>query len=97
MRENIIDLFFIELDRGLSTPARVILTGAAAGAIYGNVRQSVDIDFEIRFKRKGSKGDQDEILQDLIREISSKLGIAANYSDQLLDGSQDRAGHRQAA
>lgn len=83
MRKNIIDLFFIELDRGLSTPTRVILTGAAAGAIYGNVRQSVDIDFEIRFKRKGRKGDRDEILQDLIREISSKLGIAANYSDDI--------------
>ncbi len=83
MRKNIIDLFFIELDRGLSTPACVILTGAAAGAIYGNVRQSADIDFEIRLKRKKRDQNQDEILQDLIREVSSKLGIAANYSDDI--------------
>ena len=84
MQKNIIDLFFIELDRGLSKPASVILTGAAAGAIYGNVRQSVDIDFEIRLKKTKNGGrDRDEIVQGLIREVSSKLGIAANYSDDI--------------
>lgn len=85
MQKSIIDLFFIELDRALSGPASVILTGAAAGAIYGNVRQSADIDFEIRLKRKKKKRgrSQDEIIQGLIREVSSKLGIAANYSDDI--------------
>lgn len=80
-----IDLFFQELDRALSRPASVILTGAAAGAIYGNVRHSVDIDFEIRLKRREKKGGQnrDEIVQGAIREVSSKLGIAANYSDDI--------------
>lgn len=85
MQKNIIDLFFVELDRGLPGPASVILTGAAAGAIYGNVRQSVDIDFEIRLKGNKRKRDQsrDEIVQGLIHEVSSKLGIAANYSDDI--------------
>lgn len=85
MQKSIIDIFFIELDRALSGPASVILTGAAAGAIYGNVRQSADIDFEIRLKRKKKKRgrSQDEIIQGLIREVSSKLGIAANYSDDI--------------
>ena len=83
MKKNIVDLFFIELDRALSSPASVILTGAAAGAIYGNVRHSVDVDFEIRLKRKQGDRDQDELLQDLIRRVSSKLGIAANYSDDI--------------
>ena len=85
MKKNIIDLFFMELDRALSSPASVILTGAAAGAIYGNVRHSVDIDFEIRLKGKETKGgqNQDEIVQGLMREVSSKLGISANYSDDI--------------
>lgn len=85
MRKNLVDLFFIELDRALAIPASVILTGAAAGALYGNVRQSADIDFEIRFKGRKRKGYQsrEEIVQGLMREIASKLGIAANYSDDI--------------
>jgi len=85
MQKNLIDLFFKELDRTLSCPSLVILTGAAAGAIYGNVRQSVDIDFEIRLKRKDKNvtRNQENILQDSIRETSSKLGIASNYSDDI--------------
>ena len=83
MRKNIVDLFFLELHRGLSTPASVILTGAVAGGIYGNVRHSIDIDFEIRLKRKIGQRDQGEKLQELIGEVSSKLGIAANYSDDI--------------
>lgn len=82
MRKTLVDLFFLELDRRLSSPVSVLLTGAAAGAIYGNVRHSADIDFEIRFKRNGGQS-QDEILQGLIGEISSKLGIAANYSTDI--------------
>lgn len=82
MQKNIVDLFFIELDRRLSSPASVILTGAAAGSIYGNVRHSVDIDFEIRLKRNRDQS-QDEIFQGWISEVSSKLGIAANYSDDI--------------
>jgi hypothetical protein len=83
MRKNIVDLFFGELDRRLSTPASVILTGAAAGMLYGNVRPSADIDFEIRFENKKRTVLQDEALEELIRAVSSKLGIAANYSDDI--------------
>lgn len=84
MKKDIVDLFFLELDRALATPASVILTGAAAGAIYGNVRHSADIDFEIRLKRRKTDGQrQDEIVERLIREVSSSLGISANYSDDI--------------
>lgn len=84
MKKDIVDLFFLELDRALATPASVILTGAAAGAIYGNVRHSADIDFEIRLKRRKTDGQrQDEIVERVIREVSSSLGISANYSDDI--------------
>jgi hypothetical protein len=82
MRKNTIDLFFLDLDRSLSKPATVILTGAAAGAIYGNVRPSLDIDFEIRLKGKETQR-RDEALRLLIHEASSKLGIASNYSNDI--------------
>ena len=100
MRKTVIDLFFVALDRGLSRPARVIVTGAAAGAIYGNVRQSADIDFEIRLRGKGRRRDptRDEILGDLIQEISSRLGMAANYSDDISHWSMiDYLNYRQTA
>jgi hypothetical protein len=83
MRKNIVDLFFLELDRGLSQPAHVILTGAAAGGIYGNIRHSIDIDFEIRLNRKSGERSQEEKLQAVIGKVSSNLGIAANYSDDI--------------
>jgi hypothetical protein len=83
MRKNLVDLFFLELDRRLPAPASVILTGAAAGNLYGNVRASADIDFEIRLKRNRKGSDNNERLQDSISEVSSKLGIAANYSDDI--------------
>jgi hypothetical protein len=83
MRKNIVDLFFLELHRGLSRPASVILTGAAAGGIYGNIRHSIDIDFEIRLNRKSGERSQEEKLQAVISKVSSELGIAANYSDDI--------------
>jgi hypothetical protein len=79
MRKHIVDLFFRELDRRLSTPGSVILTGAAAGNLYGNIRHSADVDFEIRLRKRG----RDQMLEDLIREVSSHLGIAANYSEDI--------------
>lgn len=84
MKKDIVDLFFLELDRALATPASVILTAAAAGSIYGNVRHSADVDFEIRLKRRKTDGQrQDEIVERVIREVSSSLGISANYSDDI--------------
>jgi hypothetical protein len=82
MRKNVIDLFFRELDRALRKHARVILTGAAAGSLYGNVRPSADIDFEIRMARRSGSRDEANI-EKLIGEASAKAGVAANYSDDI--------------
>jgi len=82
MRKNVIDLFFLELDHALGKRARVILTGAAAGSLYGNIRPSADIDFEIRIEERRGSSDEENI-QAVIREASSKAGIAANYSDDI--------------
>lgn len=42
-----IDRFFRTLAKELKIPATVILTGAAAGSLLGNVRASADVDFAI--------------------------------------------------
>ncbi len=82
MRKNVIDTFFRELDRALQKRASVIVTGAAAGSLYGNVRPSADIDFEIRIAEgRGSIDEQN--VQDMIGQASSKAGLAANYSDNI--------------
>ncbi|HKA32833.1 MAG TPA: hypothetical protein VKH64_06445 [Candidatus Binatia bacterium] len=82
MRKNVIDLFFHELDRALQKRARVIVTGAAAGSLYGNIRPSADIDFEIRVaRRRGSRNEAN--MAELIGEASSKAGLAVNYSDDI--------------
>ncbi len=48
------DKFFRALAKQLDEPVTIFLTGAVAGAIFGNVRSSADIDFAIEPKRKGN-------------------------------------------
>ncbi len=52
MKPSDIDAFFERLDRSLGLPAEIILTGAAAGALMGHVRPTLDIDFEIRVRTR---------------------------------------------
>ena len=80
MKSSLIDRFFREFDRELGRPAEIILTGAAAGALLGNVRPSFDVDFEIRLAgRSGKKAD----LAQAVQNVSQKTGIAVNYSEDI--------------
>ena len=72
------DRFFSRLAKELDKPAVVILTGAVAGAIFGNVRSSADIDFAIDLKRRG-KGDWDRI-DAALRRTSRVTGINVQYA-----------------
>lgn len=80
MKKAKIDLFFRELDRGLKTNGQIILTGAAAGALYGNIRPSLDLDFEIQLR--GRKPNRAEI-DSAIKHASSRAGVAVNYSEDI--------------
>lgn len=82
MRQAVIEGFFKELDRALGAPADVILTGAAAGALWGNVRPSLDIDFEIRLKGAG-KAKGPSLLEGAVQKASRETGLAANYSEDI--------------
>jgi hypothetical protein len=47
-----IDDFFRTLAGELDEPATAYLTGAGAGAIYGRIRPSLDVDFALEIRRK---------------------------------------------
>jgi len=80
MKKNLIDQFFLELDREWKTPAEIILTGAAAGALLGQIRPSTDIDFEIRpLDKKAGRTH----LEEAIQKASAQAGIAVNYSEDI--------------
>ena len=82
MDKNIIDLFFLEISKKTSKDTEVIITGAAAGALFGYSRPSLDIDFEIR-----KKGERDaaylEYLDGVVREISTRMGVDINYGEDI--------------
>ena len=82
MQKAFIHRFFKELEREFGKPAEVILTGAAAGSLLGVNRPSMDIDFEIRVGRGRRELDQTPV-RIAIQKIVDRLGVAANYSDDI--------------
>ena len=82
MRKDLIDLFFLELSKKTKKPTEVILTGAVAGTLFGHSRPSLDLDFAIRSKGRTNAA-YAQYLDELVREISSKLGVDTNYSEDI--------------
>ncbi len=81
MNERQIDQFFSALAESFPHPARVIVTGAALGAILGSVRPSRDIDFAIRPLRRSEQRWQ--ALEEAIRVTETRTGIPANYAEDI--------------
>ena len=81
---NYVDQYFTELNKIIKHPIRVLLTGAMAGIILGNIRPSMDIDFEIEFTSIDDS--KDEIILQIeaaIKETSRKLSLPAQYSEKI--------------
>ena len=72
-----IDRFFTILGRELHAPARVIVTGAAAGALWGHVRPSLDIDFAIQPAPGRNAWEQ---VESAVETTKTLTGITANYA-----------------
>ncbi len=72
--------FFKTLAAQLGVPARVYLTGAAAGALMGRVRPSNDIDFGLRLT--GRRADWDQVERAVDR-TSALTGIAAGVAQDI--------------
>lgn len=82
MHPKQIDRFFRIFSRELGAPARVILTGAAAGSLLGHVRPSLDIDFAIRLSARRSAASWSRIDQ-AIERTTRLTGIHANYAEDI--------------
>lgn len=73
--------FFEVLAREFARPARVLLTGAAAAALWGSVRPSRDVDFEIQLTdRTPSSGRE---FQTAVQRTVEQTGIEANYAEEI--------------
>jgi len=81
MDKRQIERFFKIIDKEFQKDARAILTGAAAGAIWGSTRPSIDIDFAIDLQ---SYADPDwERMESAIRKAIQETGIQANYAEDI--------------
>lgn len=78
MTRQHIHRFFQVLARELDQPATVILTGAAAAAVWGGVRPSLDVDFGITPARGGSS--RWRALEEAVARTTRLTGIQANYA-----------------
>lgn len=85
MRKSLVDLFFKELDREWKKPARIILTGAAAGALLGHIRPSMGVDFEIHISKNKKRGVRS--IEEVLQKVSKKTGVQINYSEDISHGS----------
>lgn len=81
MRAEQIDRFFSIVADELRRSAQVIVTGAAAGALWGHVRPSLDIDFAIMPTRKGALAW--EAIEAAVEQAKQRTGIAASYAIDL--------------
>lgn len=82
MHRRQIDRFFKIVDAEFRQDAKAILTGAAAGTIWGSTRPSMDIDFAIDINKSLSERNWKQ-LESAIRKAIDKTGIQANYAEDI--------------
>ena len=81
MDQKQINRFFRFVARYLDQPAKVILTGAAAGSLFGHIRPSLDIDFSIEPIGR-SKMDWQKVER-AIAQAQRVTGIPVNYAEDI--------------
>mgnify|MGYP001593431358 CR=1 FL=1 len=76
MNKTQVELYFRELSKAYPKKCVIILTGAAAGALYGRVRATLDVDFEAKTRDWGA-------FEKAVLKISLKTGIEAQYAEDI--------------
>ena len=76
MNKRQVERYFEVLAKLYAKPCRVILTGAAAGALYGRVRATLDVDFAV------SAADWEKFSK-AVHESGLRTGIAAQYAEDI--------------
>ena len=78
---SLINRFFKILAGRLDQETYVLLTGAAAANILGQVRPSMDIDFAVRIKRGNRQAWMK--MEEAIQKAVQMTGIHANYAQDI--------------
>lgn len=81
MNRRQIDRFFNVLSEQFNEELAVLLTGAAAAAIWGQVRPSVDVDFAVQAKARDKT--VWERLETAVERTIRLTGIQANYAEDI--------------
>ena len=81
MDQKQINRFFRFVSKYLDRPAKVILTGAAAGSLLGHIRPSLDIDFAIELTGKSKR--QWQKVEGAIAQAQKVMGIPVNYAQDI--------------
>lgn len=81
MTRRDINRFFLELSRRFNGQATVMVTGAAAGTLFGNPRASRDIDFAIRLRRRSPQ--RWGALEAAISQAMAQTRIDVNYAEDI--------------
>ena len=76
-----VERFFRIFAQKLNEPATVILTGAAAGVLWGHVRPSRDVDFAVCPRRTGP--DVWRRIEAAVKGAIQATGISANYAQDI--------------
>lgn len=81
LNQRLINRFFKVLSKELRQETRVVLTGAAAGNLLGEVRPSSDIDFAVCLNRSNPKSWEE--VDRAIRKTVQITGVNANYAEDI--------------
>ena len=81
MTPRAIERFFQTLAQEFEGPAALILTGAAAGALWGHIRPSQDVDFAVQLG--GRRPTRWEQFQQAVDRTAQRTGIQVNYAEDI--------------
>ena len=76
MNKKQVERYFKTLGKIYTKKCKIILTGAAAGALYGRIRATMDIDFS-------AEAADWENFSRAVEETSVRTGIAAQYGEDI--------------
>lgn len=76
MNKAQIERYFKTLGKIYAKKCRIILTGAAAGVLYGRVRATMDVDFS-------AEAADWERFSRAVEETSLRTGVAAQYAEDI--------------
>jgi hypothetical protein len=83
MKIKDVDEFFKEVNRLISFPIRVILTGGAAGVLWGVKRVTFDIDFEVHIHLNREPASRWAELEKVFSEVSRLTHITPQFSEDI--------------